>query len=228
MKQLLTIFFFLIVLVGSAQRSTFHINNNFSSQPIPSQIIYNGVTIGSQVWTSKNLDVTTYRNGDVIPHVTDPTAWASLTTGAWCYYNNDAAGDGAVYDKLYNWYAVNDPRGLPPAGWHIPTDGEWTTVGTSIGGNSVAGGKMKLTGITYWNTPNTGATNETGFGGLPGGFRNSDGNFYNKLTDGYYWSATSSGASDALFRYLNSGNANLNTFSGLSKKLGFNVRCVKD
>ncbi len=188
---------------------------------------YDDLTIGTQAWTSKNLEVSTYRNGDVIPQVTDPTTWASLTTGAWCYYNNDPA-TGAIYGKLYNWYAVNDPRGLAPQGWHIPTDAEWATLGTNLGGNSVAGGKMKVTGTTYWASPNTGATNETGFGGLPGGFRNSDGNFYNKLTDGYYWSATSSGASDALFRYLNSGNANLNTFSGLSKKLGYSIRCVKD
>ncbi len=188
---------------------------------------YDDLTIGSQVWTSKNLEVTTYRNGDVIPQVTDPTQWANLTTGAWCYYNNDAA-NGAIYGKLYNWYAVNDSRGLAPAGWHIPTDAEWATVGTSLGGNSVAGGKMKATGTTYWASPNTGATNQAGFGGLGGGFRNSDGNFYNILTDGYYWSATSSSTTDALFRYLNSGNANLNTYSGLSKKIGYTIRCVKD
>ena len=227
MKILITISFLFLAFISNAQRKFFHANNYFITQPIPNQVVYNGITIGSQIWINKNLEVTTYRNGDEIPLVTDPTLWAGLTTGAWCYYNNDAA-EGAIYGKLYNWYAVNDPRGLAPAGWHIPTDAEWATVGTSLGGNSVAGGKMKITGTTYWNSPNTGATNETGFGGLPGGFRNSDGSFYNKLYDGYYWTANSSSSTDALFRYLNSGNANLNTFSGLSKKLGYTIRCVKD
>jgi uncharacterized protein (TIGR02145 family) len=99
-----------------------------------------------------NLNVSHYRNGDVIPQVTDPTAWSSLTTGAWCYYNNDTA-NGTVYGKLYNWYAVNDPRGLSPQGWHVPTDAEWTNLTSCLGGESLAGGKMKAT--TLWDSPNT-------------------------------------------------------------------------
>ena len=103
-----------------------------------------GVAIGSQVWMSTNLNVSTYRNGDVIPQVQDRDAWAKLTTGAWCYYENNAA-NGTKYGKLYNWYAVNDARGLAPAGWHIPTDGEWTVLSTYLGGEDVAGKKMKST-----------------------------------------------------------------------------------
>ena len=103
-----------------------------------------GVAIGSQVWMSTNLNVSTYRNGDVIPQVQDKDAWAKLTTGAWCYYENNAA-NGTKYGKLYNWYAVNDARGLAPAGWHIPTDGEWTVLSTYLGGEDVAGKKMKST-----------------------------------------------------------------------------------
>ena len=101
------------------------------------------VTIGSQVWTSKNLDVATYRNGDVIPQVQDENAWENLTTGAWCYYDNDAS-NGTKYGKLYNWYAVNDPRGLAPNGYHIPTDAEWTQLSDYLGGGE-AGTKMKST-----------------------------------------------------------------------------------
>ena len=101
-----------------------------------------GVAIGTQVWMSTNLNVSTYRNGDVIPQVQDKDAWANLTTGAWCYYENDAK-NGVKYGKLYNWYAVNDPRGLAPAGWHIPTDGEWTVLENSLGDD--AGKKMKST-----------------------------------------------------------------------------------
>jgi uncharacterized protein (TIGR02145 family) len=223
-KYFLTLLLFGISIVVSAQIMLPAFHGSISK---PSNAQTSNVQIGSQIWTTKNLEVTTYRNGDPIPQVTNPTAWAGLTTGAWCYYNNDPA-NGAIYGKLYNWYAVNDSRGLAPVGWHVPTDTEWTTIGTSLGGNSVAGGKMKITGTAYWASPNTGATNETGFAGLPGGFRNSDGSFYNILTDGYFWSATSSGSSDALFRYLNSANALLNTYSSLPQKLGFTVRCIKD
>ena len=146
-------------------------------------VIYTSVLIGTQQWMQQNLEVVTYRDGTVIPQVTDATAWAGLTTGAWCYYGNDPSSG---YGKLYNWYAVNDPRGLAPQGWHIPTDAEWTTLSTLLGGTSVAGGKMKTTGITRWNSPNTSATNESGFAGLPGGYRNGSGTFYSVGAFGYW------------------------------------------
>src|ERR1035437_2945754 len=98
------------------------------------------VTICTQVWMLNNLEVTTYRNGDPIPQVTDPAAWGLLSTGAWCWYNNDSATNASTYGKLYNWYAVNDPRGLAPTGWHVPSDAEWTTLSTCLGGAFVAGG----------------------------------------------------------------------------------------
>jgi uncharacterized protein (TIGR02145 family) len=186
------------------------------------------VTICSQQWMDKNLDVSKYRNGDDIPQVTDPTAWAALTTGAWCYYNNDPA-NGAVYGKLYNWYAVNDPRGLAPAGFHIPTDAEWTTIVTCLGGASVAGGKMKETGTTHWSAPNTGATNSSGFTGLPGGHRDWSGSF-----DGvdvgfnvFWWSSTENDPTQAWFRYLYYGGGNIFRLNGL-KQFGFSVRCLRD
>ena len=126
-----------------------------------------GVTsIGTQIWMTRNLTVSQYRNGDIIPEVTDPAAWAALTTGAWCYYNNDPA-NGPIYGKLYNWYAVNDSRGLAPNGYHIPTTTEWTTLTNTLGGLSLAGGDLKEAGITHWSDPNTGATNNSGFTGLP-------------------------------------------------------------
>jgi uncharacterized protein (TIGR02145 family) len=140
------------------------------------------ITIGTQIWSSTNLDVTSYRDGTPIPQVTDPTQWANLTTGAWCYYNNDSA-NGAIYGKLYNWYAVvgihdNDPntpnKVLAPIGWHIPSDFEWTSLINYLGGENFAGGKMKSTGTSLWQAPNTGATNESGFLGHPGGVRFMD------------------------------------------------------
>lgn len=187
------------------------------------------VTICSQTWMVKNLDVSTYRNGNPIPQVTDPVAWAALTTGAWCYYNNDPA-TGAIYGKLYNWYAVNDPRGLAPAGWHIPTDPEWTTLSNCLGGDFVAGGKMKETGNTHWQGLNTGATNSSGFTGLPGGSRDATGTFFFYLGDyGYWWSATASSTNPPLAwsRSLYSLSAAIYR-DNYGKKFGFSVRCVKD
>ena len=160
------------------------------------------VTICSQAWSLTNLDVTTHRNGDSIPEVTDPTAWTALTTGAWCYYNNDSA-NGSTYGKLYNWYAVNDSRGLAPTGYHIPTDTEWSTLTTCLGGESVAGGKMKETGTTHWASPNQDATNTSGFTSLPGGYRYYDGTFYDVGNHGLWWSSTQHDAPYAWGRYLN-------------------------
>jgi len=184
------------------------------------------IVIGTQQWMEKNLEVVTYRNGNIIPQVTDPTAWAALTSGAWCYYNNDVA-NGAIYGKLYNWYAVNDPRGLAPTGWHVPTDAEWTTLETTLGGTAVAGGKMKTTGITRWTTPNTGATNESGFAGLPGGSRFSDGAFGSVGNNGCWWSSSGNSTASAWFRYLDYGNGTITRNSAI-KRYGFSVRCLRD
>ncbi len=194
------------------------------------------VTIGTQVWATKNLDVTTYRDGTPIPQVTDATAWANLTTGAWCYYENTTA-NGTTYGKLYNWYAVagihdNDPntpnKVLAPTGWHVPTDTEWTTLTTFLGGTSVAGGKMKATGTALWKTPNTDATNSSGFTGLPGGGRYDNGTFNGIGYYGVWWSSSEDDdTTSAWERTLidDSGTAGRN---GSSKRDGFSVRCLRD
>ncbi|NOT51868.1 MAG: hypothetical protein HOP10_11400 [Chitinophagaceae bacterium] len=186
------------------------------------------VTICSQVWAVKNLDVDRYRNGDPIPKVTDPTAWEALTTGAYCYYNNDSTTYAATYGKLYNWYAVNDSRGLAPAGWHLSSDTEeWVTIGSCLGGSSVAGGAMKETGTTHWTSPNTGATNSSGFTGLPGGLRDKFGNFIDVGNYGYWWSATENGALAAWYRRLHYNNGSINRFDH-DKRIGCSVRCLRD
>jgi uncharacterized protein (TIGR02145 family) len=187
---------------------------------------YLPVTICNQTWTKSNLNVSHYRNGDVIPQVTDPTAWANLTTGAWCYYNNDPANE-AVYGKLYNWYAVNDPRGLAPQGWHVPTDAEWTTLTTCLGGVSVAGGKLKETGTTHWLSPNTAATNSSGFTGLPGGNRGNDGNHYFLNGYGNWWSSTLHTTNNPWSRALGY-NTSIVGINDLNKNNGFSIRCIKD
>jgi uncharacterized protein (TIGR02145 family) len=183
-------------------------------------------TIGTQVWTNKNLDVTTYRNGDIIPKVTDATTWAALTTGAWCFYNNDST-TYAKYGKLYNWYAVNDPRGLAPTGYHIPSDAEWTTLGTTLGGESVAGAKMKESGTLNWYSPNLGATNESGFAGLPGGNRYPYGVFDAIGNNGIWWSSTEVNSSNAYNRYLGYDVGSAGRSSN-SKQGGLSVRCLRD
>ena len=192
----------------------------------PSFVPLPAIVIGTQQWMSKNLDVAFYRNGDPIPQVTDPAAWAGLTTGAWCYYNNDPIL-GNKYGKLYNWFAVNDPRGLAPQGWHIPSDAEWTTLATTLGGELVAGGKMKEAGTLNWIAPNTGADNSSGFAGLPGGFRSNDGSFFNVGNVGYWWSATESSAPNAWSRNLTYLDGNVFRV-GTIKLRGFSVRCLRD
>jgi len=132
--------------------------------------VYQTVKIGNQWWMMENLKVTSYRNGEAIPNVTDTTEWYNLTTGAYCYYDNDAYNT-TIYGRLYNWYSINDSRSIAPTGWHVPTDEEWTTVINYLGGESVAGGKLKENGTTHWTSPNNGATNESGFSALPGGYR---------------------------------------------------------
>ena len=184
------------------------------------------IIIETQTWTNSNLNVETYRDGTVIPQVTDPTAWANLTTGAWCYYNNDPA-NGDIYGKLYNWYAVNDTRGLAPLGYHVPSQTEWNTLGTYLGGDSVAGGKMKSPGITLWQSPNTAATNSSGFTAIPGGCRLNIGVFYAINQSGYFWSSSELSSSNAYFRRLNSSNGSLDNVN-YEKDGGFSVRLIKD
>jgi uncharacterized protein (TIGR02145 family) len=184
------------------------------------------ITIGTQKWMGKNLDVVTYRNGDTIPQVTDAIKWGRLTTGAWCYYNNDAA-NGTKYGKLYNWYAVNDSRGLAPLGWHMPSDAEWTTLSTFLGGEVSAGGKLKELGTLNWQTPNKLATNDVGFSALPGGYHSGDGSFYYVGDIGSWWSATENSRTGAWGRSLNYYNGTLGR-DFYYKGNGFSVRCLKD
>ena len=193
------------------------------------------VTIGKQTWMQKNLNVSRYRDGTPIPQVTDQTQWANLTTGAWCYYNNTTA-NGTTYGKLYNWYAVagihdTDPstpnKILAPQGWHVPSDAEWTTLTTFLGGEQVAGGKMKSTGTSLWRSPNRAATNESGFTGLPGGYRGSFGTFYFIGYDGVWWSSSECGEPQAWGRKLNYDDGGAYRRDHY-KKFNFSVRCLRD
>jgi uncharacterized protein (TIGR02145 family) len=191
--------------------------------------ILNFVKICDQTWMLNNLSVAKYRNGDDIPQVTDPTTWGNLTTGAWCWYNNDSATNAAIYGRLYNWYAVNDPRGLAPSGWHIPSDAEWTALGTCLQGVQNAGGLMKETGTIHWANPNYAATNSSGFTGLPGGLRYTIGSvtYVDLKIYGYWWSSTAWGNTNAMGRLLSNTSSSLDS-PIFYKTLGISVRCVKD
>ena len=163
---------------------------------------YNTVIIGTQEWMKENLNVSKYSDGTPIPQVTDPTAWSNLTTGAWCYYNNDTSL-GNTYGKMYNWYAVagiwqaesNPPtsaeiasrKSLAPSDWNVPSVADWSSLFYYLGGNSVAGGKMKEAGLNHWLDPNTDATNSSGFTGLPGGYRPTNTIGQNLTGTGHWW-----------------------------------------
>jgi len=196
--------------------------------------VYPEVTIGTQVWMAKNLDVSTFRNGDPIPEAKTNEEWVKAGENqqpAWCYYFNNSA-NGAKYGKLYNWYAVNDSRGLAPTGWHVPTDEEWTILTVSLGGDEKAGAKMKSK--NDWHDDGNG-TNESGFSGLPGGVRvgkyfeaGRDGKFNNNIgTRGYWWSSTEDGTSNAWGRTQISWVDDVHR-ELFSKTWGFSVRCLRD
>lgn len=219
-------------LVGTAYGSqvSFNIDQN-TTIPTISDIegnIYHIVTIGAQVWMAENLKTTKYSDATSIPLVTDNSAWNNLTTPGYCWYKNDEATYKNTYGALYNWYTVNTGN-LCPTGWHVPTDAEWTTLTTYLGGESVAGGKLKETGTAHWHSPNTGATNESGFTALPGGIRYNTGTF-NLIGDwGGWWSSTEYDAYNAWDRslYLSYGNV-LRYSSGHNKNIGVSVRCLRD
>ncbi len=212
---------------GTAYGNQQTLTTTTSSNPVDVDgNVYTTVTIGTQVWMAENLKTSKYRNGDPIPTNLSNSAWGSTTTGACAIYNNDA-GNNTTYGKLYNWYAVADSRNLCPVGWHVPTDGEWTTLENYLGGSGVAGGKLKSTSI-LWSTPNTGATNESGFSGLPGGNRDANGIYYYIGLYGYWWSSTEFSTPDAWSRslYYNGGNSYRGNFG--IKQDGFRVRCLRD
>lgn len=185
------------------------------------------ITICSAVWMDKNLSVTTYSNGDPIPLVTDPAQWAALTTGAYCYYNNDPSTE-AIYGRLYNWYAASDPRGLAPAGWHVATSAEWVTMRDCLGGMAVAGGKIKEAGTVHWNNPNTGATNSSGFTALGGGYRTSFGPFDDIGGSGRWWSFDTYNSTLGQGANVYYNTSDLWSLVASDKTGGQYVRCVKN
>jgi uncharacterized protein (TIGR02145 family) len=186
---------------------------------------YKVIKIGEQIWMAENLKTTRYRDGTAIPLVTDSAVWSNLKTPGYCCYNNDI-GLETNYGVLYNWYAVSNSN-LCPSGWHVPTDAEWTTLTDFLGGEPVAGGKLKETGTFHWKFPNTGATNETGFTALPAGGREHDGTFANIGEKCAWWSATEDSFPYARFRFIGFDLSEVHRISWYVEA-GFSIRCLKD
>ena len=175
---------------------------------------------------AENLKTTKYNDNTAIPLVTDSAVWINLNTPGYCWYNKDAATYKNTYGALYNWFTLNTGK-LAPTGWHIPTDAEWSTLTTYLGGESVAGGKLKETGTVHWYFPNTGATNESGFTAIPAGHRVPPGGFNYIGYGDFWWSSSENTTSFAWTRFAdyNYSNVYRNDFN---KSYGISVRCIRD
>ena len=189
--------------------------------------VYKWVRIGAQIWMAENLKTTKYRNGDSIPYITEDREWSILTSGAFCNYNNNI-NNANVYGHLYNWYTVNDNRNIAPMGWHVPSNEEWTKLANSLGGVEVAGGKMKFTnGWKDFQSRSGNGNNISGFAGLPGGYRYSNGPFNISGSYGFWWSSEESIINGPYSWTLFSSSKSL-AGGSLSNRCGLSVRCVKD
>jgi uncharacterized protein (TIGR02145 family) len=204
-----------VIRIGAACPATI-LDNDGNEMPT--------VKIGNQCWCKENLNSTSYDNGDEIPEVTDNTAWGALQAGAYSHYDNDAT-NGNLYGKLYNFYAVSDQRNVCPDGWHVPTQTELSTLINLLGGEQLAGGTLK--DINGWQTPNFGATNQSGFTAFPGGARYSTGDFGNIFESGFWWTQTVGDFNGGWCLSLNSGSVNAG-ISSANQQNGFSVRCVRD
>ena len=189
--------------------------------------VYNTVKIGSQTWMAENLKVTKFNDGSAIPLVTDGGAWVTLTSPGYCWYN-DSVSHKNPYGAMYNWSAVNHGK-LCPTGWHVPSDTDWKTLSDYLGGISVSGNNLKETGSLHWNSPNAGATNESKFTALPGGYRSANsGAFFSMRDNGSWWTSTADGSTNAMMRAITLyGTSDLQVISA-DIRYGISVRCIKD
>jgi uncharacterized protein (TIGR02145 family) len=213
-------------------------NLNYGTMTDQDGNIYKTIVIGNQEWMAENLKVSHYRNGDLIPNITSNSEWEGLLTGASCWYDSDSASYDCPYGKLYNWYAVSDARNVCAAGWHVPSDTEWSILINYIdpiadyGNNpypNIAGGKMKSTGMSFWDVPNQNATNESGFSALPGGARISDfGGFLAAGQSGLWWSSSQSPEPDKFWGLILTSYDSSTIRYDERKQSGLSIRCLKD
>ena len=243
--------YYVVAYATNANGTVYGLETNFTtliSEPVPAgpcpevasvQDVdgnsYNTIQIGKQCWLKENLRVTKYGDGSLIPldetggtigNATGQT-WGSGKTGARTVYNNNTANVG-LYGYLYNWYAATDSKGLCPQGWRVATDAEWTTLTNYLGGELVAGSKMKSTGTTQWQSTNNLVKNESGFMALPGGYRNNDGRFYSIRTDAFFWTSTAFSENNAWYRYMTDIKGQVYKNNRFVKSVGASVRCIKE
>jgi len=203
--------------VSTADTTVTDIDNN----------VYRVVQAGNLLWMAENLRVTRFRNGEAIPEIKDDTEWKTRKTAARCWYQNDEA-NRPVYGSLYNWFAVNDPRGLAPEGWHVALYHEWQILIAAVGGSQVAGGKLKETGTEHWQSPNTGATDLIGFTALPGGYREgANGIFKSIKASGHWWTSSEAGGGEYWFYRIYNFSTSID-YDLYAPNGGYSVRCVKN
>ncbi len=219
MKQLIASFSLTLILMVILYKGAYSQVTKMEAET------YKSVKIGNQIWMAENLSVSHFRNGDPITQANTEQEWSkagSLHQAAFCYSNNDSANKKE--GKLYNWYALNDPRGLAPKGWHLSTDEEWTTLTNYLGGEAVAGYKIKSS--SGWDKGST-DSNESGFDALPCGNRDQWGDFVGKGSRGYWWSSTENVGFGAWYRFLPEGvNKLFRMMHG--KEEGMSVRCIQE
>lgn len=209
-------------------------NHGFSVRCIKDDIVtdidgntYRTIKIGSQTWMMENLKTTRYNDGASILTNLDNAAWDATTEGAFAIHSNNPLNT-AIYGYLYNWYAVDTGK-LAPAGWHVPTQADWNTLFDYLGGKAIAGGKLKQAGVFYWNEPNLGASNQSGFTALPGGWRGYDGPFAGLKAVCNFWSSNSANATNAFGCNLDATKESVDfDWPYNPKKSGYSIRCVKD
>jgi uncharacterized protein (TIGR02145 family) len=202
---------------------------------------YKQIKIGTQVWMAENLNAGTYRDGTAILKASSDQDWENALDGEkpiWCYYDYNPAMEN-IYGKLYNWYAVNDKRGICPEGWHIPSVDEWQILIDFLGGDNIAGAKLKESGTSHWDSPNSSATNKSGFSALPGGGKDTRNARFDDPAKSYgmWWTSTAKGGevrgsdgsdlSSAWYFSLTAYQNNINKFEN-SKGASYSVRCMKD
>lgn len=235
-KKLLNISIIGITIVLSAcekdesvhTSATFNPNITYGSMIDQEGNVYKTVTIGTQTWMAENLRTTIYNDGTSIAHVSDSNIWDTLTIGGFCTYENTVNKEKiTTYGCLYNWYALNTSK-LSPIGWHISTDAEWTVLTDYLGGEIIAGAKLKEAGTNHWSSPNFEADNESGFTALPGGYRYADGTSFDQIKHGGSWWCTDEYDTNyARTRYMSYDNSYVVRVYG-NKQLGMSIRCVKD
>lgn len=188
--------------------------------------VYTTLKIGRQTWMKENLKTTKFSDGTPIQLITDGPSWAKAVKPAYCWYNNEPDSYKDLYGALYNGFAASDNR-LCPKNWHVPSDAEWNVLSKLLGGDNVAGAKLKEAGLDYWVSPNMAADNSSGFSALPGGLRYYDGVFHDFGFSSYFWTSEESSPGRMWFRYADYEYRDLFRFNN-SANIGFSIRCVRD